>query len=139
MAPTSPLPSPRIIAWPLIFEVTIETDPGRVAIDETVGAVALRLVKAAGKPVAWQPDLTGVPPSFGLSSQAWPRATLSSPRRPKFRASRSTRDQLAEGLTSDNIASRVYARAGNRAAIVSGSAASRVVIRRAPIVARRVA
>ena len=50
--------SARIIAWPVVFQVTVEIDPERIASNETVGIVGLRLAKMGGQLVGWIPDLT---------------------------------------------------------------------------------
>lgn len=57
MSVRSSLRSATIIRWPVSFEVTLEIDPGRVADDETVGIVGIRLVKMGGRFVGWQPNM----------------------------------------------------------------------------------
>jgi hypothetical protein len=43
--------------WPVMFDVTLEIDPKRVASDATVGIVGLRLVHLGGSFVRWKPDV----------------------------------------------------------------------------------
>jgi len=54
--------------WPF---VTLEIDPERIAYDETVGGIAVRLVNIGGKFVGWVPDLNRRP--------AFARFTFSDP------------------------------------------------------------
>ena len=61
MTQKSSLPSAVIVKWPAAFKVSLEIDPERVANEETVGTVGLRLVKLGGTLISWQPDLNGRP------------------------------------------------------------------------------
>jgi len=45
----------------MLFEVTLQIDPARVANDETVGIVGLRLVRMGGSFVHWEPDMNRHP------------------------------------------------------------------------------
>ena len=45
----------------MLFEVTLQIDPARVANDETVGIVGLRLVRMGGTFVHWEPDMNRHP------------------------------------------------------------------------------